>query len=111
MTSVDQEARSLLTAIAETDAAIAAAGVVGAAAYAGHQINQHGVPQRRLSLAEEKNPANASTYAVSPTPPEDEHPARISQPTYLHQFPGLRQVVNLKVVTLASSDVPTTTNA
>ena len=62
------------------DAAIAAAGVAGAAAYAGHQINQHDVPQRRLSLAEEKSPANASTYAVSPTPPEDEHPARVSQP-------------------------------
>jgi hypothetical protein len=66
---------------AETDTAIAAAGVVSAAAYAGHQINQHNVPQRRLSLAEEKIPANASTYAVSPTPPEDEHPARASQPT------------------------------
>jgi hypothetical protein len=62
-------------------AAIAAAGIAGAAAYAGHQINQHDVPQRRLSLAEEKNPANASTYVVSPTPPEDEHPARVSQAT------------------------------
>jgi hypothetical protein len=67
-----------------SDAAIAAAGVAGvagAAAYTGHQINQHDAPQRRLSLAEEKDPANASTYAVSPTPPEDEHPARVSQPT------------------------------
>ncbi len=66
---------------AEKEAAIAASGTTGAAAYAGYQTNQHSVPQRRLSLAEEKNPANASTYAVSPTPPEDEHPARVSQPT------------------------------
>jgi hypothetical protein len=64
----------------ENDAAIAAPGVTGTAAYAVHQINQHDVPQRRLSLAEEKNPANASTYAVSPTPPENEHPALVSQP-------------------------------
>lgn len=64
----------------ESNAAIAALGVTGTTAYAVHQINQHDVSQRRLSLAEEKNSANASTYAVSPTPPENEHPALVSQP-------------------------------
>jgi hypothetical protein len=63
---------------AKNEVAITGAGVANAAD-AVHQINQQGVPQRRLSLAEEKNPVNASAYAVSPTPPEDEHPARVSQ--------------------------------
>jgi hypothetical protein len=35
-------------------------------------------PQRRLSLAEEKD-ARVSSYPVSPTPPEEEHPSRSPQ--------------------------------
>ena len=37
-------------------------------------------PQRRLSLAEEKDPrVSSSSYPVSPTPSEDEHPSRSPQ--------------------------------
>ncbi|KAG0650242.1 hypothetical protein D0Z07_3126 [Hyphodiscus hymeniophilus] len=55
----------------------------GAAAAAVHsntiQSPQHAQPpQRRLSLAEEKDP-RVSSYPVSPTPPEEEHPSRSPQ--------------------------------
>jgi hypothetical protein len=55
-----------------------ALGAVAAVTYAQNQPSQHG---RRLSLAEEKDPLVSSTsYPVSPTPPEDDHPARSPQP-------------------------------
>ena len=44
------------------------------------------LPQRRLSLAEEKDP-QVSSYPVSPTPPEDDHPARSPQAHSLGPFP------------------------
>ncbi|KAG9247164.1 hypothetical protein BJ878DRAFT_539567 [Calycina marina] len=56
-----------------------ALGVAAAAAAYQHSSEPPSDPQRRLSLAEEKNP-RVSSYPVSPTPPEDEHPSRCSQP-------------------------------
>lgn len=59
-------------------AGAAAVGGVAAVTYAHNQSSQH---QRRLSLAEEKDPTiSTSSYPVSPTPPEDEHPARSPKP-------------------------------
>jgi hypothetical protein len=63
------------------DAAIIAGGAGGATAAAVTSKSTEGQPQRRLSLAEEKDP-RFSSYPVSPTPPEDEHPARSSQPYF-----------------------------
>lgn len=77
-----------------SEATLAAADVTGAAPNAGRQVTQPGVPQRCLSLAEEKSPANASTYAVSPTPPEDEHPARVSHPVIPSVTSTSRPVAN-----------------
>ena len=64
-----------------------AAMLAGGAAAAGAAIISHG-PQsplnhgeRRLSLAEEKDP-RVSSYPVSPTPPEDEHPANSPIPYF-----------------------------
>jgi hypothetical protein len=50
-----------------------------ATAYVGHQVDPKVQPARRLSLAEEKSPANISTYAVTQTPPEDDHPSKSPQ--------------------------------
>jgi hypothetical protein len=57
-----------------------AAGALAGAAYVGSHANVGEPKSRRLSLAEEKNPANAAAYAVTQTPPEDQHPARSPQP-------------------------------
>jgi hypothetical protein len=67
------------------DAAILAGGaaVVGAAVAAQGPTSPP-THERRLSLAEEKDPL-FSSYAVSPTPPEDEHPANSPTP-YLSPF-------------------------
>jgi hypothetical protein len=51
------------------------------AARYGYHTQQQGTSDRRLSLAEEKDP-QVSSYPVSPTPPEHEHPARTSQPYF-----------------------------
>lgn len=64
--------------LAGAGAGAVAVGGVAAATYAQNQSGEH---QRRLSLAEEKNPTiSSSSYPVSPTPPEDEHPARSPKP-------------------------------
>jgi hypothetical protein len=64
------------------DAALLAGGaaVVGAAVTA-HGPQSPGSNQRRLSLAEEKDP-RVGSYPVSPTPPEDEHPANSPTPYF-----------------------------
>lgn len=60
------------------DAALLAGGAIAATgAVAAHAHNSQEPPARRLSLAEEKDP-RVSSYPVSPTPPEDEHPSRNS---------------------------------
>jgi hypothetical protein len=71
------------------DTAIVAGGVaaVGVAAAAAHNQQPQGPSERRLSLAEEKSLATEFGYPVSPTPPEDEHPARSPQP-YLSPTTG-----------------------
>ncbi|PMD46847.1 hypothetical protein L207DRAFT_562081 [Hyaloscypha variabilis F] len=69
------------------DAALVAGGT-GAAALAGAAVANRGPTspphERRLSLAEEKDP-RISSYPVSPTPPEEEHPANSPTP-YLSPF-------------------------
>jgi hypothetical protein len=63
-----------------TDAALLAGGAVAATGVAAAYANSSLEPKsRRLSVAEEKDP-QVSSYAVSPTPPEDEHPSRSPQP-------------------------------
>jgi hypothetical protein len=64
----------------ERDAALLAGGTAlgGAAAGYSHSSQPHEQPSRRLSLAEEKDPT-ISSYPVSPTPPEDQHPAKASE--------------------------------
>ena len=64
------------------DAALLAGGA--ATTMALHSHSQQTTPaqnERRLSLAEEKDPqlARVSSYPVSPTPPEEDHPSRSPQ--------------------------------
>jgi len=48
-----------------------------------HPAQPNPTSERRLSLAEEKDP-RVSSYPVSPTPPEDQHPSKIQQPFSSH---------------------------
>jgi hypothetical protein len=68
------------------DAALVAGGAaaIGAAAVTEQGPKSPPTQERRLSLAEEKDP-RVSSYPVSPTPPEDEHPANSPAP-YLSPF-------------------------
>lgn len=61
----------------------AGAASLTAAALPVYNPNQQEPKSRRLSLAEEKDP-RVSSHPVSPTPPEDEHPARAAQ-SYFNQ--------------------------
>jgi hypothetical protein len=62
------------------DAALLAGGAIAATgAAAAHAHSSPEPNSRRLSLGEEKDP-QVSSYAVSPTPPENEHPSGSSQP-------------------------------
>jgi hypothetical protein len=61
-------------------ALIAVGAAVAGAAVAAHGPQSQGSAQRRLSLAEEKDP-QVSSYPVSP-PPEDEHPANSPTPYF-----------------------------
>lgn len=58
-------------------------GAMAAASWAARRGSDEPSPaiesSRRLSLAEEKNPVNASQYSIVPTPPEEEHPLHVSQ--------------------------------
>jgi hypothetical protein len=55
-----------------------AAAAVAVQSYSAQSPQHAQQSQRRLSLAEEKDP-RVSSYPVSPTPPEDEHPSRSPQ--------------------------------
>jgi hypothetical protein len=66
------------------DAALLAGGAAPVGAVVAAHSPKPPTHERRLSLAEEKDP-QISSYPVSPTPPEDEHPANSPTP-YLSPF-------------------------
>jgi hypothetical protein len=58
---------------------VAATTMAAAATAMAGQAPPAGISERRLSLADEKGLTNVSSYSLSPTPPEDQHPSKSGQ--------------------------------